>query len=127
VTAEVECRRALRQLEKNASLLGFGRAVLASILVAQGRAAEALLASQAAVEMLGEGVEDGETFIRLVRAQTLEAVGDLDAARDAAADAEKRLMGRADRIQDAALRESFLTRVPESVRTRAIAARFVAG
>jgi len=121
--AEKECRLAIAHLDKNPPLVGFARAVLSRALVAQARAAEALTESLAAMAIMDEGVEDGETFIRLAHIEALEANGDTDGARTAALEAERRLIARADRIQDDALRESFLERVPESLRTLAAAAR----
>ncbi len=123
VMAEKECRLAIDHLHKNPPLVGFARAVLSRALIAQGRTAEGLEESHAAIAIMDEGVEDGETFIRLAHVEALEASGDIEGARKAAIEAERRLVARADRIQDDTMRESFLERVPESLRTLAAAAR----
>jgi hypothetical protein len=53
-------------------------------------------------------------------AEAHHAVGDGVAARGAIAQAQRRLRSRAEKIADAALRESFLARVPENARTLAL-------
>jgi eukaryotic-like serine/threonine-protein kinase len=121
--AETEARRAIRELANKPALLGIAKAVLARSLHVQGRLEEAAASSTEAMTLVGDGVEDGETFIRLVHIEILEAAGDLAGARDAAFEAERRLRARAGRIQDASLRDSFLQRVPDSARTLAAAAR----
>jgi tetratricopeptide (TPR) repeat protein len=122
-TAEAQCLLAIRALEKNPPLLGFAKSVLARSFLARGRAEEAVVQSREALEIVGDGVEDGETFIRLTHIEALEATGDLEGALALALEAEKRLRGRAERIHDDALRASFLERVPESKKTLEIAAR----
>ncbi len=91
----------------------------------RGAHAEALAASREAMEILEglAGIEDGESLIRLVYAEVHAASGELTTARAAARDAEERLRARADKVQDPALRASFLERVPENARTTALAAR----
>jgi tetratricopeptide (TPR) repeat protein len=121
--AEAQCELALRALEKNPPLLGFARSVLARSLLVRGRAEEAVAHSREALAILGDGVEDGETFIRLTHIEALEATGDREGALALALEAERRLRGRAERIHDDALRASFLERVPESKKTLEIAAR----
>jgi tetratricopeptide (TPR) repeat protein/predicted Ser/Thr protein kinase len=121
--AESQCRAAIVSLEKNPPLVGFAKAVLARALLSRGRTDEALEASREAMAIVESGVEDGETFIRLARIDMLEACGDLDAARALAIESEGRLLTRAARIHDDALRTSFLERVPESAKTLAAAAR----
>ncbi len=121
--AEGECHAALRALEKNPPLVGFAKAVLARTYLARGRIAEAAETSLEALEIVGGGVEDGETFIRLVRIEALEAAGNRGAARELALQAEGRLRSRAERIHDDELRRSFLDGVPESRATLALADR----
>jgi tetratricopeptide (TPR) repeat protein len=120
--AEAACTRAIASLDKNPPLLGFAKAVLARALLARGAVAEAAQASREALASVDAGVEDGETFIRLVRIEMLQASGDAAAAREHALEAERRLRERAARIGDEALRASFLDRVPESRATLALAA-----
>jgi tetratricopeptide (TPR) repeat protein len=105
----------LNQAESNA--------ILARVLLAAGRAADALALARAALgqlEALG-GIDDGEAIIRLSLAEALAASGDRSAAIAAIGHARDRLLARADAISDPALRTSFLGRVPENARTLALA------
>jgi tetratricopeptide (TPR) repeat protein len=97
-------------------------AVLARALLALGRIDEALARAARAYEILVEvgGTDDGDATIRLARAETLRAAGD-PGARDAAIEARDRLLARAARIGDPALRHLFLTALPEHARTIALA------
>jgi tetratricopeptide (TPR) repeat protein len=122
-SAETQCRTALGLFARVPSLVAFGEAVLARTFLARNRPSEALEHSREALRLIEGGVEDGETFIRLTHIETLEACGDVDAARALAIESEKRLLERASRVQDEALKKSFLERVPESVQTIAAAAR----
>jgi tetratricopeptide (TPR) repeat protein len=97
---------------------------LASLLLRQGRAPEAATAARdahAQLDALG-GVEEGESLIRLMLAETLLAIGDPTAARDAIRRARDRVVERAAKITDPALRDSFLGNLPENARTLALAA-----
>ncbi|MBI2895592.1 MAG: protein kinase [Deltaproteobacteria bacterium] len=62
------------------------------------------------------GLEEGEAFIELVEAEVLWQAGERDRARAAIATAHVKLIERAQKIADPALRESFLGRVPENAR-----------
>jgi tetratricopeptide (TPR) repeat protein len=93
----------------------FAVALLARALAAQGRATEALPYAREAfaqLEKMGT-VDDGEATIRLALAECLLAAGERDAARDAAKSAAEWLRSRAEKIDHAAYRESFLARIPE--------------
>jgi eukaryotic-like serine/threonine-protein kinase len=70
-----------------------------------------------------EGLEEGESLIRLQHALALEASGETTAAAVAITEARRRLLERADRISDARLRRSFLDHIPENARTLALASR----
>jgi tetratricopeptide (TPR) repeat protein len=97
--------------------------VLASALLAQHRASAAITPARKAfeiVEALG-GIEDGDAFVRLVHAETLDALGDHAAAREVLRAAHERLVACAARIDDHELRRSFLERVPENARTLELA------
>jgi tetratricopeptide (TPR) repeat protein len=97
-------------------------ASLAQVLLAVGRAEEALAAAReaaATLELLG-GIEEGESLVRLVLAESLDAMGDRGAARGAARRARDRLAARAAKISDPEWRASFLERVPENARTLAL-------
>ena len=58
-------------------------------------------------------VDDGEATIRLALAECLSAAGDQPAAREAVTTTAKWLHTCAETIDDPAMRESFLTRIPE--------------
>ncbi|HWO25256.1 MAG TPA: hypothetical protein VNO30_41235, partial [Kofleriaceae bacterium] len=100
------------------------RATLAAIHLAQGRTADARAAAEdaaaRAAAMGGAGMFR-TAFVRLVRAEALQATGDPAAARRAIADARARLLAIADRIPDPAYRRSFLENVPENAKTLALA------
>jgi tetratricopeptide (TPR) repeat protein len=98
-------------------------AVLSAALGAQRRRAEALAAAQRGMEILvAEGeIEEGESLLRLSHAEALCAIGDAERAAAAFAEARARLLSRAGKIADAALRRSFLESVPENARTLALA------
>jgi hypothetical protein len=67
------------------------------------------------------GVEEGEALILLVCAEARLAAGETDRAVRTIADARERLLSQASRIDDAALRETFLAAVPENARTLRLA------
>lgn len=119
--AEAEARRAVATLAQSRPLLPAALATLADTLLAQGRAGEALPpASDAAVRLADMGyAEEGAALVGIVHAEALAAAGDVSAARAALTAARARLLVRADRIQDRALRDSFLRCVPEHARTLA--------
>ena len=93
----------------------FAVALLARALLAQGRLAEALpLACDAFAQLQSMViVDDGEATIRLALAECLVATGDQPAAQKAVATTAQWLRTRAEAIDDPAMRESFLTRIPE--------------
>jgi thioredoxin-like negative regulator of GroEL len=102
--------------------------LLARALLAQGRPAEALVSSRdayAQLERLGV-VDDGEATIRLALAECLIAVGDTTAAREVLDKAAGRILASAEAIEDPAIRESFLTRIPEHRRILELARELVA-
>jgi hypothetical protein len=98
---------------------------LAEALLAAGRPADALPHAVAAARALaGVGhIDESESFARIVHVETLLAAGEHAAGRDALASAHAWVMIRADSITDPALRESFLTAVPENARTLARASQ----
>jgi tetratricopeptide (TPR) repeat protein len=121
VAAETQSREALRTVQAAARPSMLAR--LASVLLRQGRPSEALIAAREAhvlLETLG-GVEEGESHVRLVFAESLRATGDHDAACAAIRRARDRVRERADQITDAAWRASFLENLPENARTLEVA------
>jgi tetratricopeptide (TPR) repeat protein len=98
--------------------------LLAHVLLAQGRASDALDHATHAVELLAElgTIEEGEAFVRLNHARAVLAVKGEDAARERLLEARRRLLSRAERIADPKWRESFLTRRPENALTLSLTA-----
>jgi tetratricopeptide (TPR) repeat protein len=119
--AEAELRIALEMAQRpmRPQIL----ACLGQVLLARIRPAEALLAAREALDVLEGlgGVEEGESLVRLTFAEALTATGDHDGARTAVRRARERLLARAEKISDPAVRQSFLERVPENARTLALA------
>jgi thioredoxin-like negative regulator of GroEL len=58
-------------------------------------------------------VDDGEATIRLALAECLIATGDTPAAHDVLEKASNRILASAEGIDEPAIRDSFLTRIPE--------------
>jgi eukaryotic-like serine/threonine-protein kinase len=98
-------------------------AALARAVLAQGRAKEALQHARMANELLATigHVEDYESLVRLVLAEALAAVGEVEPARAALRAAHQRLLARAAQIANPDWRESFLTRLLDNARTMRLA------
>ena len=123
VDSETHARSALEKLSTMIAPRAAALAALARALLAQGRTKEALESAQQAIsliEPLGSSKYE-ESLVRLMNAETKMAAGDEPGARDAIAAARDRLLDRAERINDAGMRESFLTRVADNVRTLKLA------
>ena len=123
--AEEELRAAIAGSASAPAMRAYALANLADLLFGQDRSAEARAAAEGAMAILREleGVEEGESLIRLEHALALEAAGDLAGAAAAIGEARRRLLHRADRITDPRLRRSFLDHIPENARTLVVAAR----
>ncbi len=121
--AETEMRSALEMAQRpmQPQIL----ASLAQVLLAGARPIEALAAARDASDLFDTlgGVEEGESLVRLMLAETLDATGNRDAARTAIRRAHVRILDRAARISDPEWRKSFLERVPESARTQELFTR----
>jgi tetratricopeptide (TPR) repeat protein len=123
--AEDEARAAVSDSSGNPQLEATNGGVLARILLAQGRTAEALLVSaraHATLEELG-ALEEGEILLRLVYAEALAAEGQIEAMRPILRVACERLLSLASRMADPDLRDRFLRNVPENARTLQLATR----
>lgn len=94
-------------------------ATLAAVQLAQGRASQALATIQAALAKRGTQTSFGlkGALARLVYAEALHAIGDHVGARAAIATARDRLHTQAACIDDPAMQQCFLERVPENART----------
>lgn len=98
--------------------------ILAAARLALGDPAEALAHAEAAMSRVAAGaVEAGETRIRLVHADALEASGRWEEAAAARDEAKRALLERAGRIEDPVARQCFLEDVPENARTLALSTR----
>jgi len=98
-------------------------ALRANVLLARGdgpRALEHVSEGMVIYRRLG-GIEEGAALIRLVHVKALHAAGHEDEARKELADARDTLIGRAKRLSDETLRETFLRCVPEHAETLALA------
>jgi tetratricopeptide (TPR) repeat protein len=117
--AEANARDACSAFADVPSLLHVANAALARVLVARGRAREAVADVRAAVEFLDGGgrMEEGEALVRLAWAEALVALGDADNAKTAIVAARRALLERASRIGNETYRKSFLEAVPEHART----------
>jgi hypothetical protein len=97
---------------------------LCFVRLAQGRIAEAHTAAEdafARYDAMHTCAFFRVAFVRLARAEALEAVGDHGAACAAIALARERLFAIAGRIPDPDYKKRFLEDVPENVRTLALA------
>ncbi len=121
--AEAEAREAVALLDVAPPKRAGAMAVLSRALLAQGRAGEALDAAREAMEQLGGlgSIDEGETLIRLMYAESLSAAGNRHAARAAILAARARLFERANRITDDHWRDSFLENIPDNARTLELA------
>jgi tetratricopeptide (TPR) repeat protein len=116
--AEYYARTAAETLAGVPASRPFALALLARALLAQNRQSEALRSAREAygqLERLGV-VDDGEATIRLALAECLIAAGDMLAAHEVLDKAATRILASAEAIDDPAVRESFLARIPDNRR-----------
>jgi len=123
--AQREASQAVNVLNETPPLRSYALGALARIRLARGDLAAASEASHEAIAILRSlgGLDDGESFVRLVHAEILEESGDLEGAREAFAVAHERLLTRASTIVDPGVRRAFLEAVPEHARTIELAGR----
>ncbi len=129
---EAAAREAIDLAEDRSNTPAFralAQAILADVRLAEGRAAEALAAAEAAMSILTslDGIEEGESRIRVVYAEALVLAGEVELGHAAIGEARDRLLARAAAVVDPALRRSFLERVPENARTLRRAAEWLGG
>jgi tetratricopeptide (TPR) repeat protein len=122
--AEASARRAVEVLVHVEPVRCNALAVLAQAELARGdvEAGAATAADAYALFTRLGGIDEGESRVRLVHAEALQATGDVDGARAAAAEALERLLARAEKIHDVGQRAAFLAAIPENARTLEIAA-----
>jgi tetratricopeptide (TPR) repeat protein len=116
--AERELEACLPVLQVSVLVWQIAAARLALVRLALGRVPEALaIAGEAAASLAaagGHGLRG--TLVRLAHAEALDAAGQPDAARRALGAAADDLQARGARIDDAEVRRTFLTVVPENAR-----------
>lgn len=115
--AEHEARLAVTQLPEGPTR-PMALATLSRILLGLGRTGEALEVAREAMDTFSalEGVEEGESLVRLAHAEALLAGGHREAARKAVVEAVGRLDVRGRKIRDLARRASFLERIAENAK-----------
>ena len=121
--AEREAATAIATLDGAPSLQVAALGVSSRARLGRGDAEGALEAGRAAheaLERLGE-IEEGESMVRLAFAEALEQTGARDEARRTLAAAHRRLLARAERIEEPAWRNRFLHAVPVNARILALA------
>ncbi len=101
----------------------YALAMLAHIELLRDQKKAALEAAREAYELLVSlgGIDEGESLVRLVWAEALFADDQEMLARAAVADAAHRLEARAARMTNPAIREAFLTQIPENAMTLELA------
>ncbi len=120
--AEVEARAAAGMQDGLRTSQAYALGVLSYVHLLQGKPHDALAMARAALQLHAEvgAVQDGEILVRLAHAEALYAVGSPEAGGALAA-VRDTLYSRAGRINDVALRLSFLENIPENARTVALA------
>ncbi|MDI1477954.1 serine/threonine-protein kinase [Polyangium sp. y55x31] len=117
--AEAEVRAAIDLLAAHPPVRAHALAVLGQIAIFRGDARAALGPADEAMRLLESlgGIEEGESLVRLVRAEALASLGLEAEAREAIVSAYERLSDRASKIRDPLWRAWFLEAVPENART----------
>jgi hypothetical protein len=97
--------------------------VLSTILLALGRADEAVAAAREANRLFAAvgAVHEGDGLIHLSLAEALHAAGQHAAAQEALAAAHARLLSRAAKIEEPVSRKAFMENVRDHVRTVSLA------
>ncbi|WP_437985241.1 protein kinase domain-containing protein [Sorangium sp. So ce117] len=124
--AEAEARAAAELLRSAPPMRAAAWALSARVLLRKGCAEEALALSGDALALLESlgAVEEGESLIRLVRAEALFASGRQAEALDAIARARDSVMSRAGQISNPRYRDRFLSAL-DNGETLALAARWL--
>ncbi len=98
-----------------------GEALVARILLAMGRTAEAVEAANRGLAGSSTINPEWLVWLLIARGEALHALGDLDGAREAIRRARDRVNGTAATLDDPAMRHSYLTTVESSVRALGLA------
>lgn len=123
--AEVLLRAALATAEPYPPVRAYALAAMAKLLLGERNVPKAYALAKEAMDLLEDldGVEEGESLIRLVHAQVLDATRRHRSANAHLAAARQRIMERARRVTDVDLRRSFLESIPENRATLDMAKR----
>jgi eukaryotic-like serine/threonine-protein kinase len=121
--AEREARAAAEIMSATPAMRAAAVALHAAALLGLGRVGEALVAAREAHAALIElgALEEGESLVRLVYAESLAASGQTADAADAIEAARANLLIRGGKIGNPAFRARFLRDVPENARTLSLA------
>jgi len=121
--SELHARRAAEYVVTAPAPRAAAFAALARALLAQSKNSEALASAEEAISLLAAvgSSKYCESLVRLMNAETKMAIGDETGAQTAIRAARDRLVERAELITDDGMRESFLTRVRDNVRTLELA------
>ncbi|MCL2725331.1 MAG: protein kinase [Polyangiaceae bacterium] len=124
--AEREAKAAIEGSGAYSPLGAYAYAVLGRIYLNGNQPNRAEAPAYEAIRLLDSlgGVEEGESYLRLVFAETRIALGDREGARDALATARVRILERTAMIHDATWKAFFLERVPENARTLELSRTF---
>jgi|GEM_PF-3144871 len=119
-------KQAAHLAENVPGLRGLAFAVQADILLAQGQPAAALDLASAAMTILQEleGVEEGESLIRVVHALALRGIGHAQEGKRWLNMARRGLRAKAARISDERWRQCFLENDPDNARLIRVAAQW---
>lgn len=119
-------RQAAALAENVPGLRGFALAVQADIMLTQGQPAVALELAAAAMGILQEleGVEEGESLIRVVHALALRGLGHAQEGKRWINVARRGLRGKAARISDERWRQCFVENDPDNARMLRIASNW---
>ncbi len=116
--AEANAVEAVHKLEIAQPAKAGALATLSRVQCIAGRASEALVSAEAAMEILQRygGIEEFESAVWLALGEAQLAAGDANAARRTLLQARERLRTRAANIHQSKHRDGFLERVPENAR-----------
>lgn len=114
--AEQQARSALERLEIAPAYLCHAYGALARVLLARGKATEALEAARESRLLLNEvgQLEEGDGLIRLVLAQALHPAGSEEMAKEVLAEAANEVCRKAESITDLEVQKLFLA-IPEHI------------
>lgn len=116
--AERHAREAVALASESSPAKAIALGMLATVLLARGDVARSLEAASNANDLLLRfgALDEDEAMVSAAHVSALARSGQVDRARDALAVARDRILARADRLRDAAMRARFLEAVPDHAR-----------